>query len=467
MTAVEPKGNEEQRKTPALQTVRKKVRSRKKDSGPEVLAHMEQFVSLVRKVKRPALILALVERANTTPLDGLAERVPLRVIDGALPLTSRNALFTLVAALQAPVQALIERAAERVILLGDDYGYLAVSDLLDAHELDDAAMLADGTDRYSRALYLYLKQEFPTGAAVGERRFDHAEARQGLLRHACSERYSSHFLGPKGIAPWLDEAAETLLRQRLAVIFPQVAPGEMLIEKFERRDPEQPGQSSTLFTLNVTFNGSRIHFQQVADGEVVDYDEPAVTPVQFAWQSAKGTLCVYCEDQDVRPELAAIFRDVVLGGQADIHSMPMWEFDLLGFAAPAMLERIKNDRVDGIESISIQNIRVAKPEIRQTVVRGKPVRRHVANALVIRRHRHEDRDIYEMAKHVLRIGDLRDYSVQQVSLSVRIAKSPHRKAHNVSAQVTAPNGFNDRSKTKEDSELIYRQLARWGCARQY
>ena len=39
------------------------------------------------------------------------------------------------------------------------------------------------------------------------------------------------------------------------------------------------------------------------------------------------------------------------------------------------------------------------------------------------------------------------YVPAQIKLVMRMAKQRHRKAHKVAVQVTAPNGFNDRSKT--------------------
>lgn len=465
MPAVEQNFAEEQLQSAATQQAEKTPRMRGKDNGTEVLSHMEHFVRLVRKVQRAELLRALVECANGSPLATVAALAD--AADGSLSIASRNAVFAAVAELQPSVQTAIERAAERVLLLCDEYGTLAVSEQLNEHDSDDAPILTAPTDKFSRALYLYLRQEFPVGTGVEDRRFDHSETRQEMLRQGQCEKYSSHYLGPKGIEPKLDVLTESTLRQRLSVLFPQVEPDDIIIERFERRDLSKPEQPIALYTMSATFNGSRVHYQQVANGEVEDHDEPAVTNVQYSWQPAKGALGVFCDDKEVRPELAALFRDVVLGGNGDIRSMPLREFNLMGFSTPAMLNRFKKDRIEGIEGITIQHIVVAKPEVRQAVVRGKVICRLVENALVIRRHRFEERDIYTTAKEVHGIEDLTGYVVQQVRLSIRIAKCAHRKAHNVSAQITAPNGFNDRSKTEDDSELVFAQLMRLDCARQY
>lgn len=98
--------------------------------------------------------------------------------------------------------------------------------------------------------------------------------------------------------------------------------------------------------------------------------------------------------------------------------------------------------------------------------KGKSVQRLVENSLVIRLHRWEDRDIYARAKDDLS-EDLTAYVITQVKLRMVVSKSSQRRAHNVSAQITAPNGFNDSGKTKADTELVFAQLMSLGCARQY
>ena len=443
----------------------KPPRVRATDNGSEVLPHLEHFVRLTRKIQRPGLVSTLLEvsAGQTMP----AVRALSDAAEGSLPLASRNSVFAAVAELNHVIHAVIERAAERVDLLCDEFGALAITDLLDMNDGDDAEILSEPTDKYSRALYLYLRQEHPGAGCAMDDRFDHAEVRQVMLQQALQERYSSHYLGPKGVLPKLDELAESALKQRLVVIFPTIKFEDILVERFERRDLSHPEKPVLLVTWSATFNGTQVHYQQVANGMVEDKEVPAASNVRFEWQSAKGTLGVYCEDHEVRPELAAVFRDVALGGNGDITSMPIREFDLMGFCTPAMLARFRKDRIDGIESMEIKTLVVCKPEVRQAVVRGRAIQRRVENALVIRRHRFEERDIYATAREVHGIDDLTGYVVQQVRLSMRIAKTPFRKAHNVSVQITAPNGFNDQSKTDQDANLIFTQLMRLDCARRY
>lgn len=464
MTAVESAEIEKQAAALPLQTS-KKARSRQKDEGSAILPGMEHFVSLARKVRRPELLRVLLEQASEQPLDTL--QTLTEKTHGVLPIAARNTLFATVAPWVQPAQEAVEHAAERILLLGDEYGDLAVRDVLDPDQADDAAILADPTDKFSRALHVYLRQAFPAEGQGDDRRFDHAESRQDMRRQAQSEKYSSHYLGPKGAQPQVGQIVESEVRNRLTKLFPQIAPEEIVIEIFEKRDGRHPQKPIVLYTLKATFNGSRIHFQQVANGEVVDHEEPAVTEVQYAWKPAEGTLGVFCEDKEVRPELAAIFRDVVLGGSGDIASMPIREFALLGFSTSAMMDRIKKDRIDGIESISIQHIVVAKPRSRQFDVRGKRITRNLSSDFRIRRHRFDDRNVYEIAREDGKFADLTDYEILQVKLSVRIAKQRHHQAHNVSVEITAPNGFGDRSKTEKDKELIFAQLVHLGCAHQY
>lgn len=453
------------KKTAAVARAPKPPRVRGTDNGSQVLPQLEHFVRLARKVQRPALVRSLLEAASRQAMPSV--RALTDVAAASLPLASRNALFAAVAALDHTTHNVIERAAERVNLLCDEFGALAISDLLSPNEDEDAAIAAEPTDKFSRALYLFMRQEYPSGGCAREERFDHAETRQVMLQQSSHERYSSHYLGPKGVVPQLCEQAQSSLKKRLVLIFPNIKEEDILVEVFERRDLSHTESVVTIFTVSATFNGKQIHYQQVANGMVQEHEVPAASSVRFEWQPPRGTLAVHCEDQEVRPELAAAFRDVVLGGNGDITCMPIREFHLMGFCTPAMLVRFRKDRIEGIESMEIKTLLVTKPEVRQAIVRGQTVQRRVENALVIRRHRFEERDIYATASQVHGIDDLTDYVVQQVRLSMRIAKTAFRKAHNVSVQITSPNGFNDQSKTDADAHLIFSQLMRLDCARQY
>jgi len=244
---------------------------------------MEHFVTLVRKAKRPGLALLLVERASNTSLPEVAALTD--AAKGILSAQSRKAMFHAVAKLSSDVQQHIERAAERVVLLDDEYGAQAVQSLLDDQDASDAAIMAAPSDRYSRALFLCLLQDFPATGALRDQRFDNAERVQVMHRQWKSENYSSHYLGPKGVVPSVDEKVEGVLRSRISALFPQVTCDQILIEQFTRRDlahADRCGGKDTdevtpvlLHTLTATFNGSTAHFRQVANGEVVEHEEPA------------------------------------------------------------------------------------------------------------------------------------------------------------------------------------------------
>ena len=196
-------------------------------------------------------------------------------------------------------------------------------------------------------------------------------------------------------------------------------------------------------------------------------DDSSTVYVRYSWHTSKGELSVFSDDETVRPELAKAFRDVVLGGDGDIHSMPMREFDLMGFCTPAILARFKKDRIEGVEFIDIKHILIANPEVRQITLKNRPIARRVENPLLIKRDRCEDRNIYEVAGTVYPLVDLTNYVVKQVKLTFRIATTAHRKGHDVTVQITTPNGFNDGKLTKVDSELVFSQLMQLDCARQY
>lgn len=455
----------------------KQARSRQTDAGPEILPCMEHFVTLVRKSKRPGLALLLVERASATTLPELAALT--NAAKGILAVQSRKAMFLAVAKLHPNVQKGIERAAERVVLLDDEYGAQAVQSLLKEEDANDAAIMAAPSDRYSRALHLCLLQDFPEEGAKREHRFDHAERVQVMHRQWKSENHSSHYLGPKGVVPSIDATVVGVLCNRISELFPHVEPDQILIEQFTRRDLAHAdrcgGKDSDevtpvlLHTLTATFNGSTAHFRQVTNGEVVEHEEPAAMSASFSWEPGTGALGVFCEDRDVRRDLATIFRDIVLACDGEINDMPMREFDLFGFSTPAMLKRIEQDRVADVEKISILQIKVARTFEQQTTdsANGRDLIQHLSSTMLIGKDRRDARQIYQVARVDYGVENLTDYTLAQVKLVFRMAKQPHRKAHNVAVQITSPNGLNDKSKTEDDRKRVLDQLRCIGVLREF
>jgi hypothetical protein len=294
-----------------------------------------------------------------------------------------------------------------------------------------------------------------------------------------SENFSSHYLGPKGIEPKVDADVKDVLCTRIAALYPKVTADQILIEQFTRRDLAHADRCKgvdtddsapvLLHTLTATFNGSTAHFKQVTDGEVVDHEEPAAMSAIFSWEPETGALGVFCEDKESRRDLAAIFRDVVLACDGAIKDMPMREFDLLSFSTYAMLKRLEQSLVDGVEKISILQVKIARPFEQNTIdeANGRDIVQYLSSTLMIGRDRRDARHIYQIAYDDYGLDDLTGYSLSQVKLVFRMGKQPHRKTHNVTVQITSPNGLNDRSKAEDDRKRVVKQLVRLGVLREF
>ena len=451
----------------------KRARKLRSDDGANILPNAENFVSLVRKVTHPGLLVDLIERTSATALPELKRMVEV-ANGGKLPIESRKAFFHAVGELEETTLNRIECAAERVMLLDDDYGAQAVLSLLNEDRADDAAVLAAPSDRYSRALYLHLLQDFPEQGTRRDERFDQAEHLQVMHRQWKSDHYSSHYLGPKGIVPKTGPDVQEILRVRIAELFPKVLKDQILIEQFTRRnlsceqdDDCEVCQSEQLHTLTATFNGKTATFQQVTNGHVVDHEEPAAMSARFSWEPETGSLSVFCEEREARRELATVFRDVALAHDGQIEDMPMRQFDLLGFATSDMLNCLKCNRVAGVDDISILQITVAKPYEQTTEYGGRDVVRQLSNKMQITRDRRDTRNIYQIACEDFGDKDLSQYALVQVKLVMKMSKTQHRKAHNVAVQITAPNGLNDKSRTDEDRKRVQEQLIKIGVLSQF
>ena len=92
----------------------KRAREQRSDDGPAILPGMEHFVDLLRKVKRPALVVRLLELASG---DALPELQALAdASKGKLPVESRQAFFHCVAKLDAAIRLRLEDAGHNGVL---------------------------------------------------------------------------------------------------------------------------------------------------------------------------------------------------------------------------------------------------------------------------------------------------------------------------------------------------------------
>lgn len=182
-----------------------------------------------------------------------------------------------------------------------------------------------------------------------------------------------------------------------------------------------------------------------------------------------GALGVFCEDREVRRDLAIIFRDVVLTCDGAIHDMPIREFNLAGFSSPAMLKRLEQDRLSCIEKIWVLQIKIAHPIEQHSTdeANGREIMQLLSSTMLIAKDRRDARDIYQVSYDDYGVDDLAEYTLAQVKLVIRMAKQLHRKAHNVAVQLTSPNGLNDNSKTEDDRKRVLEQLARIGVLREF
>lgn len=439
------------------------------DHGPDLLPDMEHFVWLVRKIKNIALLCRLLRNEGVHVPEKLAEK--MEKAKGVLPPTVRKALYPLVGKASPVTRQRLERIAERIEILGDEYGKQAVQSLLDERDEADAAVLDRHCDPHSRALYLYLEQEYPEKHRTDNKRFEHAERVQVMNRQWRSEAYSSHYRGPLGATPKLDDAMQERIKERILHLYPNAPRDDVIIEQFSRRNlnhaqrhDDDDSAKDVLDTLIITFNGAEVHYPKVEHGEEVSHDDLAALSIRFSREPATGALSVFSDDREIRRDLAAIFRDEVLAGDGAIEDMPMLEFDLSAFVSPTVLTKLISERIEGIDRIDIKHLKVACPTLRTThdEAQDRDIAQELKSTMTIQPDRRDDRNIYEVACQDYRNPDLSVYVPMQVKLVVRIAKQRHRKAHNVVVQITAPNGFNDRSKTEDDRKLVMAQLEKLG-----
>ena len=246
------------------------VKQASADHGPDLLPDMEHFVWLVRKIKNIPMLRRLLRNEGVHMPEKLAEK--MEKAKGVLPPTVRKSLYPLVGEASPVTRQRLERIAERIEILGDEYGKQAVLSLFDEGDEADAAVLARPCDPHGRSLYLYLEQEYPEKHRPGGKRFDQAERVQVMNRQWRSEAYSSHYRGPLGPTPKLDDAMQERIKERILLLYPNAPRDDVIIEQFSRRDLG--------------------HAHRHDEGDDEDLDFGSITTLEdLSWKTALGIGC--------------------------------------------------------------------------------------------------------------------------------------------------------------------------------
>lgn len=430
------------------------------DGGAEALPDMGHYVTLVRKIRHRPLVAEWLRHLHPVELLGIEW-------DHKVCASYKQTLFAAVANLPGAIRRRLEDAAQRILLLSDDYGCEAVKSLL--RDNDDAEQQAvdAASDKHGRALYFYLRRLFDPA----DRRFEQAEAARQQNKQWKSEAYASHFRGPKALDITLDDTLKDKLTTAISGIYPQAPLEDVVIEHFQRRNLTQADDSAGdddaamvwLHTIVVGFNGKETHWDKIVDGEVTTRHDQALQRITFSYEPSTGALSVFCDDKNARRDLAKALRDVVLASDSQIADMPLREFSLAAFGTAQVFDVLKTEPGDGIERISINLIKVTKPFEQE----GEDSTHQLSSGLTIHRDRRDRRDVYAVAREDYKQSDLSQFELAQVKLVLRIANQKDRRAHNITVQITAPNGLNDNGKTEDERQLVMRLLKRWNIVTEF
>lgn len=431
-------------------------KARLTDGGQEALPDMGHFVTLVRKIKHRPLVVQWLAQVTTDPS-------PEIDWEHKVCATYKKTLFTAVAGLPGVARQRLEQAAERILLLSDDYGCEAVKSLLRENDKAEVTAIEDAGDKYGRTLYYYLQRfSVPDG-----RRFEQAETARQQNKQWKSETYASHFRGPKDVEFIIDAELENKLKQAIGKIYPRASLEDIVIEHFLRRDLAHADRATgkdadeaapvRLHTIVVGFNGKETNWDKIVAGVVTPQHDQAVLKITFSYEPSTGALSVFTEDKAARRELAKALRDVVLASDGEIADMPIREFDITKFGMANVFDTLTLEPGDGVAHVTINQLKVAR-EFEQHDEDGST---QLSSDLTVRRDRRDRRNVYTVAYDDYGLDDLTHWTLCQVKLVLSIAKQKDRRAHNVTVQITAPNGLNDNSKTEEERQLVMRLLKRW------
>lgn len=449
-----------------------------RDYGSSLLPELAQFQILARKVKQPLRLLTLIAN-NVKIAIPEALKVQAQSAKTALGPKQRTELYKWLSQNDPAHLGELEKVSERINVLTDIYGHQAIMALLDPQNSDDAQALKEPSDKWTRALYLFLQQYAPESTEglasnqATDTRFEQAERRQSMNQHWNSKDYVSHYHGPADVEPQALAQFEQALREQVAAIYPGVDAQMIVIDhhssagvahRVRQGIDEGDTQHHTQHTISATFNATRAHFKKVVghtpqDAQIVEVDQPAAIEVIFAWEPATGMLSVFCPNSDHRPLLASAFQKLVLGQQGQPNQIPLCEFDLTAFANAAILQQISAHLVQGVKGVDIQKIRLCDPVQSNRLAQGNAASsRTASNTVSINRHSREKRDIYQVIQDKHLDAAIVSDDISHVTLSLLMADQADCKAHRVAVHLARPNGLTHGCKTAFDRQIMRQQL---------
>ncbi len=343
-----------------------------------------------------------------------------------------KALLEMSSTITGDTLALLRADAERIDALTDELGQSILNHFVEDDELNDYYQLANEHDR---VLWMFLRDSSRFAEVEDWWYFD--TKRQGRMWEA--------FVGPNNIQISSSESHLSTFEAKLKELFRTA--GKMKVEIYERiRSGADENETDAiqimvyredLPTTQLAFEEENLIFRIVRP----------VKEVALIYEPATGQIEIIAEGKEHRKSIAIIFSETLLQLPIEGENIPLKQYDIQKLLNPVVLSF---DPEDGIESVRVTMLKVARPNSNNTVTLD------VAT--------NEKRSIYDVSKEYFGDNDplKSGFRLKQVRISIKFMPDyESRRGKILHVTIRVPNGCNLKSKTQKEKLIGEKYLERW------
>ncbi len=344
----------------------------------------------------------------------------------------RKALLEISSTISGDPSALLSSDAERIDSLTDELGQSILKHFVKDDELDDYYGLANEHDR---VLWMFLKDN--SRFAEVEDWWYVDTRRQGRMWEA--------FKGPKDIQIATEENCLSAFETKLKKLFR--AAGKMKVEVYERTRFNADENDTNVIQIMVyreDLPSTQLAFE---NEDLISQIVRPIKEVALTYEPATGHIEIIAEGKEHRKSIAIILSETLLQSPIDGERIALKQYDIQKLLKPAVLSF---DIEDGIESVKVTMLKVARPNSNNTVTLDVATK--------------EERKIYDVSKEYFGDNDplKSGFRLKQVRISVKFMPDHEsRKGKVLHVTIRDPNGCNLKSKSQKEKLIGEKYFERW------
>lgn len=328
--------------------------------------------------------------------------------------------------------ALLKSDSERINALTDELGQSILKHSVSDSELQE---YYDLENEHDRVLWLFLKDSS---------RFRQVEdcwytdtGRNGRMWDA--------FIGPKNISVSKSDIDVLAFKDKIMELFRAV--GKIHIDIFERTRSE--GDDNQIELIQIMVYREDLPSTQLAfeDESLVSKIVRPVKEVALTYEPESGHIEVVVEGKENRKAIPKIFSETLLKSPIDGEKIPLKRYTIQSLLKQRTLSF---DPDDGIESVDVTMLKVARPNSYNTVTLDVATK--------------EERSIYDISKEYFGENDplKSGFKLKQVRISIRFMPDEEsRRGKILHVKIREPNGCDLKSKSQKEKLIGDKYLEKW------